>query len=148
MVTNLVPAAASLGSHPSLSQVPSSPAKGAADLGPYQSPSQRPHNQHTWWPASDHIRAQPNQLHKGHNQRVDSPEDTIAPLSKSSFMKSAPCTTTHPQQSWPFLTASQPESQSYPLTCQQQSRFNYNRRAQTIHTRDTPRAPSSSDQGD
>lgn len=48
----------------------------------------------------------------------------------------------------PAFTASQPNDQSHPLTCPWQSRLSYNRKARTTHTRDTPGAPSSGDQGD
>lgn len=45
------------------------------------------------------------------------------------------------EQLQPNLTVNQPEGQSLPLTCQQQSRLTYNRTAYTIHTRDMSRAP-------
>ena len=58
------------------------------------------------------------------------------------------CTTACLLQAQPAVIATQSEDRSCPLTCQHQSGLNYNRRARTTRTRDTPGTPSSGEQGD
>lgn len=50
--------------------------------------------------------------------------------------------------SQPVLPTNPPEGQSPPLMCEQQPRLSDNRKARTTHTRATPEAPGSGDQGD
>lgn len=88
----------------------------------------------TWWVASEH---HPTSFTNDTPQEQTQLESE--PRKKQLLLCGVTtCTTVHLLQSWP---ESQPESLSYPLTCQQQSRL-------TTAGGDTPGCPSSGYQGD
>ena len=101
---------------------------------PWPAPPRRLRSQCTQWTASDHVEASPpNHLHKQHTQGVDSEGTRIQKSKCSSLEWISAHLIVHSGQRLVFSGHSQfvqlmGLGKSLLLTCQQQSRLNYNRK--------------------
>ena len=117
-----------------------------ADLGLHHSPSQEAPEPKNWVtkfrPHQSTTEPHPQMIHsKAKLGRNQSPtKGNPVPYGQPLYSGSSTVVAASSHNQW--------EGQSLPLTCQWQSRLDYNRGVHTIHTRNTLEASVSGDQGD